>query len=432
MNNFNNHEGNCSLSSVALFEDRLRQEDIIGGYWEKINPINSLDGTRVVEFAIKGNDDFIDLHNCRIQMKIRIKNTDGTNLASGKKIACINYPIATLFEQVAVYLNNNLVTNTSNYAYKAYLETTLTYNDIAKKSWLQTGGYFKDTPGKMNVLDNSNAAFQFRSSLLENSRTVELIGKIHSDLFNQERLLLNHVDLKLVFTRCADDFCLMAAAAEKVELELVDAWLVVRRNTLASHKVNEVQLLLQKQDIRYFIPRVQVKTFTFATGLLNVNVRSSLTDSDLPSRIVVGMVSNTAYNGSQILNPFRFHHYNMTSANITVDSKSVFGTPITLNVPTGQYMQAYWSLMSALGYNFRDDGCYITRNEFDNGYFLICADLSATLCNGQYNDPVQSGNLEIDLKFSAGLPETVNVIVYMEFNSTITINSSRQVLKNFA
>ena len=38
VNNFNRHEANCSLSSVGLFEDRLRQEDVIAGYWEKINP----------------------------------------------------------------------------------------------------------------------------------------------------------------------------------------------------------------------------------------------------------------------------------------------------------------------------------------------------------------------------------------------------------
>ena len=95
MNNFNRHEANCSLSSVGLFEDRLRQEDVIGDSWEKINPINSLDGTRVMEFLVKGN--FIDMHNCFIQLKIRVKNIDGTDLAENKEIGCINYPIAALF-----------------------------------------------------------------------------------------------------------------------------------------------------------------------------------------------------------------------------------------------------------------------------------------------------------------------------------------------
>ncbi len=242
----------------------------------------------------------------------------------------------------------------------------------------------------METLGDANTGFRFRRGLLSESKTVELMGKIHSDLFNQERLLLNHVDLKVVFTRYADDFCLMAAAADAVKLEVVDAWLMVRRNTLASHKVNEIHATLQKQDVKYFVPRVQVKTYTFAQGLQNINVRNSITGRDIPNRVVVAMVSNTAYNGSKPLNPLNFKHYNMISADITVDSKSVFGKPLTFDMVNGQYMQAYWTSMSGLGYNFRDDGCYLTRNEFDDGNFFICADLSSTLCNGQYDDPVQS------------------------------------------
>ena len=90
MNNFNRHEANCSMSSVGLFEDRLQQEDVIAGYWEQINPINSFDGTQVMEFLVMGNDDFIDLDKCYIQLKIRVKNMDGTNsLTIRKSVASI-------------------------------------------------------------------------------------------------------------------------------------------------------------------------------------------------------------------------------------------------------------------------------------------------------------------------------------------------------
>ena len=65
---------------------------------------------------------------------------------------------------------------------------------------------------------------------------------------------------------------------------------------------------------------------------------------------------------------------------------------------------------------------------------MIFVDLSIylTLCNWQYEDPVQSGNLEISLKFAAAIPETVNGIVYLEFNNTISINSERKAVKEYA
>ena len=149
----------------------------------------------------------------------------------------------------------------------------------------------------------------------------------------------------------------MTAEAEPVKIEVIDAWLMIRRNTLASHKVVEVESTLQKQDVKYYIPRVEVKTYTFAQGLQNLYVRNSITERDIPNRVVVAVVSNTAYNGSKTLNPFNFKHYNMISADITIDSRSVFGKPLTMNMATSQYMQPYWRTMGALGYHFRDDGC---------------------------------------------------------------------------
>ena len=98
----------------------------------------------------------------------------------------------------------------------------------------------------------------------------------------------------------------MATAADAVKIEWIDAWLMIRRNTLSSHKVIEIESTLLKQDVKYFIPRVDVKTFTYAAGLQDIHVRNSIMGSDLPNRIVVAIVSNAAYNGSKTLNSFNF------------------------------------------------------------------------------------------------------------------------------
>jgi hypothetical protein len=432
MNNFNKHDGNCALSAADLFMDQLVQDDIIGSTTEAINPINSLQGTRVIEFLVKGNDDFIDLHQTELQLKVRIKNTDNSNLAAAAAVATINYPLATLFEHVDVYLNNDLVSNTSNYGYKAYMETLLTYSTNATETWLQASGYYKDKHDKLNVLADDNTGFKARRDLLETSKTVELIGKIHSELFTQDRLLLNHVDLKLVFTRHNDDFCLMSAADGAYKIEIVDAWLNIRRNTLSSHKANQMESLLQKQDARYFVPRVQVKAYTFARGLRNIHVRNSATGRDIPNRIAVGLVSNAAYNGNKAQNPFNFQHFNMTSADILVDSKSVFGKALSSNFANGQYLQPFMSMHSAMGFIYKDDGCSINRDEYPDGFTFVCADLSHTKCDGQYEDPVRSGNLDIEFTFSAALAATTTVIIFMQYNNTISINSSRRAVTNFA
>ena len=70
---------------------------------------HKLTGTQVAQFLVKEKEDFIEMHTNIIQLKIRVKNTDGTNLADDKEIGCINYPIAALFEHVDIYLNNDIV-----------------------------------------------------------------------------------------------------------------------------------------------------------------------------------------------------------------------------------------------------------------------------------------------------------------------------------
>jgi hypothetical protein len=432
MNNFNKHDGNCSISTLDLFSDKLVQDQVIGNVPEIIHPLNSLTGTQVIEFVITGNENFIDLHTLELLLKVKVKNNDNTNLAAGVEIGLINYPIATLFQHVDVYLNNDIVSNTSDYGYKAYLETLLNHGKDAAKSWLQAGGYFKDTQNNMNTLGVANAGFTSRRTLSEGSKTLELTGKVHSDLFNQARLLLNHVDLRLVFSRHNDAFCLLAGAAENVKIEIIDAALKVNRSILASRASNEVESLLQKQDVRYFIDRTVVKSYTYAAGLRDINVRNSVTSRDVPTKIVVGMVSNAAYNGNKTQNPFNFKNYNIVSADITIDSQSVYGKPLISNYGDGQYLQPYMSIHSGMGYTYTDGGCTITRAEYPNGFTLLCADLTATQCNAEYEDPIRSGIMDIALKFSAALPETVNVIVYMQFSNTVSINSSRRAVTNFA
>ena len=116
----------------------------------------------------------------------------------------------------------------------------MTYSNAAKKSWLQAGGYYNDTHRQIDTFTEANNGFKFTKLLLKKSDIVEFIGKIHSELFNQERLLLSNVDLKLVLTRHNDNFCLMTAAAGDVKIEFIDAWLMIRRNKLSSHKVTEI------------------------------------------------------------------------------------------------------------------------------------------------------------------------------------------------
>ena len=414
-----------------MFGERLIQYDIDGGYYDLIKPTNAVTGSNVVEFTAKGSSDFIDPQHCALILRVRIVNDDGTPLAAGAEIAPINYPLSTIFKHLEVYLDNDLVSNDAEYGYKSYMETMATYGKDAKKSWLQLGGYFKDSPNNHNaLLTVDNAGYGHRKQMFANSRVVELIGRIHSGLFSQERLIMSLVNLRLVFSLNKHQFIVMGAAGSTQRLEIVDAELMVRRSSPSSATAAGIISSHQKNDIHYFVPRVDVKTFTFTNGLNNIGIRHSIAGKTLPTRVMIGLVSNTSFNGSYAENPLLFHHYNISSVDITVDSKSLYGKTLMLTPVEGQCARAQWLHLSTLGFTGRNDGNGISRSDYLGGFFTLSADLQPSLPNGDYDDPAQSGNMEISMNFSVPLPHTITVILYMEFNGVITLNSARRAVAN--
>lgn len=118
-----------------------------------------------------------------------------------------NLFLHSLFSQVDVSLNERLISSSTNtYAYRAMLETLLNYGDEAKKSQLTMSLFYKDTPGKMDTVnplaedDNANLELKARFAFTKSSNIVDMMGAIHSDVFFQERLLLNGVNLRIKLT----------------------------------------------------------------------------------------------------------------------------------------------------------------------------------------------------------------------------------------
>ena len=60
-------------------------------------------------------------------------------------------------------------------------------------------------------------------------------------------------------------------------------------------------------------------------------------------------------------------------------------------------MEAFWTLFDSTGYMFKDDGCFIDRDDYKSGYTLFAYDLTPTLCDSRYVDPEKIGDLGVEL-----------------------------------
>ena len=112
-----------------------------------------------------------------------------------------------------------------------------------------------------------NEALVKRQEYTKNSKTVDLIGHLHCDVFNQDKLLLNGVEVRLRLVRSKDAFCLMDASDKNYSAHITEATLLVRRV-----KVNPTVLVAHSKTLasttaKYPITRVEVKTFTIHSGV---------------------------------------------------------------------------------------------------------------------------------------------------------------------
>ena len=422
----------CTLSDTDLVTPAFVQSDFENSIFEEIYPITKLDDGGPVEFIIKNSSDkFIDFVNTYLRLKVRLLKADGTQLAETDTANFTNYPIASIFNQLDVYLGDTLITSSNNtYAFRSIIETVLNYGSDAKKTQLEMGLYSKDTAGHLEETDptKENQGLKSRNVFTNKSKTTELIGRLHTDLCNQGRLIINGLSVKLVFHRSKDSFSILSSA-NQAKVKLVDAVLCIRKVQLTHHKFAEIQKEIEKNAVCYPINRVQLKTHSIAAGLTSLNW-DNLILGQLPNRIFLGMVDNDSYTGNYRKNPFNFKHFDVREIAVYVNGKTL-SHPMRLNFEEGEYLEGYRSLFTTTGKIGRDEGIDLTRGDYPKGYSLFGFDLSPALCNGPHQEPTKEGNLRVTLEFAKGLPNTITVILYAEFDNVIKVNKIRSVLKDY-
>ena len=387
-----------------------------------------------LEFYVAGNgEDYLDLNNTFLHLRCKITNPDGSNIANDAKVGVVNYPIASLFSQVDVMLGDRLISQSSNtYSYRSIIEIISNFARESLETQFSAGLFYKDTAGQMDVTDpqGRNNGFKTRALFSAESKTFDLMGHIHSDIFFQDKLLLNGVDLKIKMVRSKDEFCLMKEGARDYILKLLTASLFVKKVTVSpAVRLGHAQALLNA-TAKYPIERVCMKTFSLPAGS-RICTQENLFLGPLPKTLIFGMVDNDAFSGAYNKNPFNFKHYDTEFIALYVDGTQYPAKPFQPNFQSGNVVREYYSLILASRKQLKDQGLAINRQEYVQGYTLFAFNLSPDDDCGQHLSLIKSGNMRLELRFRNPLPRTVNLIVYASFDSILEINNRRNVLIDY-
>ena len=119
-----------------------------------------------------------------------------------------------MFNQIDVFLNQKLVSPPNNaYSYRAYIESLLNYSPIAKESHLTAGLWYDDTAGLFEAQPQIPVELAKKGTLnlqhfTLNGKTFDMIGHLHCDVCNQDRMLINGVEMRVRLVRGKDAFAL--------------------------------------------------------------------------------------------------------------------------------------------------------------------------------------------------------------------------------
>ena len=412
----------CSKSELDLFQVPPTQISFEAARIVDYHPIANIENGPIEFFISGSSDEYIDLSQTFLYLQCQIVKEQNANVAPA------NLFLHTLFSQVDVSLNETLVTASVNtYPYRCIFETLLNYGKDAKESHLAASMFFKDTAGKMDTFDADNHGAHKRATIAAND--FDMYGRLHVDMFFQDRLLINNVNVRLRLTRSKDTFCLMSDKATS-KCKITKAILTVRKVRVNPKIMLAHADVLEKTTLKYPIKRIETKSYT-----LNSKIYSEILDNvslgPLPKKLVFALVKSTAFNGAMKENCFDFGNFKLSKVSISIDGEEAPYSPLEMNFDTNGFMKAYYSLFNGLDRAGLDSGNYISPYDFQNGYAIFAFDLTPDMCNGDHFNLVKNGNLRISLHFAKELSVNANVIVYMEHENIIEINKSRNILYDY-
>ena len=423
-------------SSLALFDVPPVETATEKIEYIEYRPVGQLSRNSPVAFNISGvGQDYISLKDTRLYIKARILKESGASYIPVDEldnVGFINLPLQSLWRNVDVTLQQQVISPdvSTAYGYKAICDVLLA-NDIgAKETQLQSQLYYKDTAGFMDESDptsGANLGLTHRWAYSKDGNAVCMEGPIYVDILQQDRLLLNGVEVGFTFHPSSARFNLMTNSETiNYHIEIVDAVFKVCKVKTSSGILVGHDAQLTKQPAIYPFMRSEIKTYSIAAGLYNFSC-DDLFLSRIPSQMIVFLTSSEGFSGSYKRNPFNFANYDLNYLCFEVDGNPIPHAALQPNYATKNYVSSFLTVYTGNDKYGKDEGLMISRNDYPNGYAMYLLDIDGKR-SSEFVNLVKHGHTRLSIRFSQPLPEPVTVIVYAKFPATLQIDKSRRVI----
>ncbi|XP_067135114.1 uncharacterized protein F54H12.2-like [Centruroides vittatus] len=221
------------------------------------------------------------------------------------------------------------------------------------------------------------------------------------------------------------------ATADNYQIRLKNITLKINRIEVSPSILIGMEKTLENSVIKMPYRRVNIKVFTLSKGILSSNISNAII-GQIPKRIIIGLVRNNAFNGQIDLNPFNFENFDLNYISVIKDSILIPPNLYCPDFDAKSYARSYTTLFKEIGGIPYGKFANISYSDYAQGYMFYVFDLTPDrVAFENHTSVLTHGNVSFDLKFKRPLPETVNVICFLEYRNTIEIDRSRNIYVDY-
>ena len=232
------------------------------------------------------------------------------------------------------------------------IETLLSYGTDVKVTQLTSHLWNKDTATRTDAVEivkgpAANEGLVARRANIVRSRLVDLMGRLHLDLFLQDKFLINGVDVKIRLVRSKSAFALIVGGINPdYRIDIVNATLFAKKATLNPTVQMAHIKALEKSTVRYPMRSVDCKVYSILAGTRS-HTYENLFLGTLPKRLVLCCIDNDAYNGVYTKNPFHAQNNAISFHAVYVDGRQIPSKLFQPNFEDDLFVRSYMSLFSS-------------------------------------------------------------------------------------
>lgn len=421
-------------SELDLFEMPPMQTNVLSTEEICYSPLTSLENASTIDFIIPGNGDtYRNLTSIYLRLIVEVDNSKApksVDAAAPPTPGVVNNLMHSLFTQCTVFFNNTQVSQTNDYNYKAFIENLLNYGSDAASTHLETIGWKLDEENLNAYTDGQNTALDARKTIFAVGRKVEVLGKLHIDIFNQPRFLPNNVDIKISLMKAKPAFYMMEAAAGVSDVKIIEANIFINHIHLNPSILIAHNKVLEHATIKLPYKKVMVRQYTLNSGQYSLSI-DNVVIGHIPNLLIFAMCPNDSYSGSREKNPYFFKHYDLQQFCLFVDGKQYPSKPLLFNhnsTTASQTTRGYNTLFKGTGIQYFDRGHQVTKTLFDHAYFMLAFDLTPDHSH-EFNtiQPIRQGTIRVEAAFKSVLPEAVTCLILCEFDGLVEIDKLKNV-----